>query len=131
MDKEDLIIEKYGLCPDYSSHEEVRVLLEHEIMNHDNEEGCGEYLRVLCFMVFFIGALEDCELIWKAKMLNMDTGCMIDVGLLCGAGFNPTIDYISEKPGLQKMKAYLEDCRITGDIFDKNLIINDFKQYYR
>lgn len=130
MDKEELLIEKYGLCPTDSNYAEIKRLLEEEIINHDDNEGCGEYLRVLCFMIFFIGHVEDCELIWKAKMLNMDTGCMLDVGLLCGAGFEQTIDFISQNPNLQKMKTYLERCQIAGDELDKNSIINNFKQYY-
>ena len=53
MDKEQTIIKKFGLCPSQSDHDEIKELLIEEIENHDNSEGCGEYLRVLCFMIFY------------------------------------------------------------------------------
>ena len=130
MKDENVIIEKYGLCPSLTHHAEIRQLLEIEIKEHDDSEGCGEYLRVLCFMLFFIGKVEDSVLIWKAKMLNMDTGCMIDVGLLCGAGFEQTRTFIKDSPVLCKMKSYMEKCYAAGDEFDKGEIVRNFKAYY-
>lgn len=130
MEKEDIIIERFGLCPSQTNRMAIRQMLENEIQTHSNNEGCGEFLRVLCFMLFFIGEVEDSTLIWKAKTLNMDTGCMIDVGLLCGAGYKQTITFIKDSSIMEDMKLYLEKCHDAGDEFDKEKIIQNFKAYY-
>ena len=78
----------------------------------------------------FLGRAEDCELIWQAKNLNMDTGCYIDTGLLCGAGYSETIDYLSDKPELKKMKSYISGCYAHGDVFEREMIIENFVTFY-
>jgi len=131
MEKEQIIIERFGLCPSEISYAEIKQLLVEEIENHDHSEGCGEYLRVLCFMIFYCGHVEDCELIWKAKNLNFDTGWYIDGELLFGAGYNKTLDYISEKTYLNNMKSYIEEYIDCECIFEKEDIIKNFKSFYR
>lgn len=127
MEREELIISKYGVCPREECRDEIKKLLIEEIENEEYIESC-ECLRVLCFLLFSIGNVEDCELIWKAKMLNMDAGCMVDVGFLCGAGYNETIAYIENKAGLEKMKCYLT--QYIGEELDKKEVIIKFKNYY-
>ena len=127
----EALIKKFGLCPAPASREAIKQLLELEIQEHDDREGCGEYLRVLCFMLFYIGRVEDSALIWKTKKLNMDTGAMIDAGLLCGAGYGQTINFIKETPALHGMKAYLETCFADDpNQFDKAKIEAGFRRYY-
>ncbi|MCC6644427.1 MAG: hypothetical protein IT374_02510 [Polyangiaceae bacterium] len=46
------------------------------------EDGCGDDLYALCFLLYLVGEPEDVVLIDDAKHLNMDTGCMIDRFLL-------------------------------------------------
>lgn len=127
MDREEFILCKYGVCPGIADRDDIRKLLKEEIENEENAEN-HECLRVLCFLLFSIGNVEDCELIWKAKMLNMDTGCMVDTVLLCGAGYEKTLEYIENKAGFDKMKRFLTEY-LRGE-FDKQEVIDDFKSYY-
>ncbi|OOM71075.1 hypothetical protein CLPUN_50670 [Clostridium puniceum] len=127
MDREDIIISKYGVYPKEEYRKEIRKLLIEEINNEEYVES-HDCLRLLCFLLFSIGKVEDCELIWKAKMLNMDTGCMIDALFLCGAGYKETLSYIKSKEGLEKMELF-----VTKDVdedFIKEEVINEFKSYY-
>ena len=129
--EEDIIIEKFGLCPSEANRKEIRQLLELQIQTHNHDIGCGEYLRVLCFMLFYIGNVEDSVLIWRAKRLNMDTGVMIDVGLCCGAGYEQTINFIKDNATLDDMRLYLEGCNIADtEPLDKAKIVTDFMHYY-
>jgi len=127
MDREEFILGKYGICPGIAYRDEIRKLLKEEIENEQNVED-HECLRVLCFLLFSIGNVEDCELIWEAKMLNMDTGCMIDTVLLCGAGYEKTLAYIENRTGFDKMRMFLTE--YLGGEFDKHEVIGDFKSYY-
>lgn len=127
MDREELIIAKYGVYPKKEDREEIIKLLIEEIENEVYSES-HECLRVLCFLLFTIGNVKDCELIWKAKMLNMDAGCMIDGKFLCGAGYNETISYIGDRVELEKMKCYLR--QYIGKEFVKEEVVNEFKNYY-
>lgn len=127
MDREDLIINKYGVYPKEEYRDEIKRLLIEEIENEEYTES-HECLRILCFLLFSIGNVEDCEHIWKAKMLNMDAGCMVDAVFLCGAGYNATLLYIENKSELEKMKRYLT--QYVGEEFDKEKVIDEFKSYY-
>ena len=129
MEKDEAILKKFGICPSKKDYDEIKQLLIDDVQKHE-DSGCGEYLRVLCFMIFYYGHVEDCELIWKAKNLNMDTACCIDIGLTCGAGYTETINYLSSKPDLIAMKSYIEFCNNCGDQFNRDAIIDDFKYYY-
>lgn len=127
MDKEDFIIGKYGVYPKEEYRGEIRKLLIREIDDEPFSES-HECMRLLCFLLFSIGYVEDCELIWKAKMLNMDTGCMIDAVYLCGAGYNKTLLYINNKRGMEKMKQYI--VKNISEEFIKDEVIEEFKGYY-
>jgi hypothetical protein len=127
MDREDLLISKYGVYPKEEYRDEIRKLLIEEIDSELFSES-HECLRILCFLLFSIGNVEDCELIWKAKMLNMDTGCMIDTVYLCGAGYNKTLFYLINKEDLEKMKQYI--VKNIGEEFRKDEVIEEFMDYY-
>jgi len=121
------IIRKYGLIPTVDKRREIKELLEFEINNYI--EGSSEYLRVLCGMLFCIGNIEDSVLIWKAKMINFDVGCMIDVDFIFGAGIKETLDYISDKQEFAKMRDFLESYDLDEPI-DKEEIVKNYKEYY-
>lgn len=127
MERENLIIAKYGVHPKEEYRDEIKKLLIEEIENEEYAES-HECLRVLCFLLFSIGNVKDCKLIWKAKMLNMDAGCMVDGVFLCGAGYNETISYIEDKTELDKMKSFL--IQYIGEEFDKEEVVNGFKNDY-
>jgi hypothetical protein len=127
MCREDLIINKYGVYPKEAYRDEIKKLLIEEIDNEPFSED-HECLRILCFLLFSLGNVEDCELIWKAKMLNMDAGCMIDTVYLCGAGYNQTLLYLNNKEGLEKIQQYIINS--LGEEFSKEEVIEEFKGYY-
>lgn len=132
MNKEDEILEQYGLEPDIKYREKLRSLLKEEISNNYAED--NEYLKTLCIMLFSIGAVEDSLIIWEAKQKKFDTSCYIDVQLLCGAGFDNTMDYlmtIANEEVSQEI-SYLRKCKDTTDFanFSKREMINNYKKYY-
>jgi|GEM_PF-1123988 len=150
LEKEEIIVKKFGLHPSQNDYEEIKTLFLDEIKNRKKlktlsleeiknlgeEEGCGDYLRTLCFMIFYLGHVEDCISIWEAKSIDMDTFCYIDVGLTCGGGYDETIKYISDKPKLAKMKSYLEECFALEESdgfeqFDRERLIKSFENFYR
>lgn len=131
MNKEEAILEEYGLEPELQYRGTLRSLLKEEINNEDSED--NEYLKILCIMLFSIGEVEDSLIIWEAKQKNFDTSCYIDVQLLCGAGFDHTINYlmtIASKEANQEMN-YLKKRKDTDFAnFSKCEMINNYKQYY-
>ena len=130
MEREEILIERFGFFPPVEKWQELRQLLELELQTHDNSEDCGDYLRVLCFMLFYIGNAEDSPLIWKAKTLNMDTGSMIDAGLLCGAGYEQTIEFIKGDAALREMQKCLEQSRQWGDMPEREDVVKSISRYY-
>lgn len=121
------VIRKYGLIPSVENRKEIKELLEYEINNYI--EGSSEYLRVLCGMLFCIGNVEDNVLIWQAKMINFDVGCMIDIEFLFGAGIKETLDYIAGKEELAKMRSFLQTYNLEEPI-NKEEIVERYQKYY-
>ena len=73
----EALIQKYGFDFEKISKEEIRSLIEKEIVHF--QEGSFEYLRLLCGYLYCIGDISDVTLIEKVKYnLNMDAECMID-----------------------------------------------------
>ncbi|MDL2257736.1 hypothetical protein LJC42_01070 [Eubacteriales bacterium OttesenSCG-928-K08] len=105
---------KFTMFPGDKYIHEIRTLLGEEIASHP-EDGCTDELRFLCYLLFYIGKVEDCEIIWKAKSISMDTSIMIDVGLLFGAGYEATMEYIEDKPHMAGMRYYMEEYNATVD----------------
>ena len=131
MNKEEAILEHYGLEPELKYRGMLRSLLNEEINNEDAED--NEYLKTLCIMLFSIGEVEDSLIIWEAKQKNFDTSCYIDAQLLCGAGVDYTIDYlmtIASKEAQQEMNYLRKRKDIDFVSFSKREIINNYKQYY-
>lgn len=73
----EAVIRRYGFDFDKISKEEIRNLIENEIV--DYQPGSSEYMRVLCGYLYCIGDETDVALLKHAKYdINMDVGCMID-----------------------------------------------------
>ncbi|MGG3280987.1 hypothetical protein [Paenibacillus solani] len=131
MNKEEAILEKYGLEPELQYRGTLRCLLEKEINNEDSED--NEYLKTLCIMLFSIGEVEDSLIIWEAKQKNFDTSCYIDVQLLFGAGYDNTINYlmtIASKEANQETNHLKKRKDTDFANFSKSEIINNYKKYY-
>ena len=60
----------------------IRTLAEIETHRAREEGGCGDPLYALCFMLFWLGNVDDYDVIITAKESNMDTGAMIDSYML-------------------------------------------------
>ncbi|MCC5613210.1 hypothetical protein LC612_42665 [Nostoc sp. CHAB 5834] len=95
MKKEDHI-HAYGLRIAQEDAEAVRHVLNEQIRLETVSSKYTEedLMKVSCVQLFSLGNLEDVLLIWEAKNSSMDAGCYIDAQLLCGAGFDPTVDYL-------------------------------------
>lgn len=78
-----------------------------------------------CYLLGLNKKIEDSLLIWKAKNIDFDTYCGIDVQLKVFAGIDKTINYLYSLNTEESLKAasYLEECNETGD-FD------DIENYY-
>ncbi len=126
-ERTDFLLKEYGAYPKPESRDEIRGLLAEEIENESNNTEGHEYMRILCYLLFLIGNVDDCELICKAKALNLDAACMIDSVFLCGAGYEETLSYANAK-GLTRIKNWVLDNVDKG--FDKNEVTNEFKGYY-
>lgn len=122
-------IRKYGLTPSVEVRVELKKLLEYEIENYSG--GSSEYLRVLSALLFYIGNVEDSILIFRAKMLNMDVGTMIDTEFLFGAGFGETLDFIKknkEDKEFVRMEDFLYD--YSEEYFDREEVVEEYIAYY-
>lgn len=71
------LIKQLGFNFESISKDEIRGLIEQEIMNY--QSGSSEYIRLLCGYLYCLGDITDVPLLEKAKYgINMDVGCMID-----------------------------------------------------
>lgn len=131
MDREDILLERFGLEPDLKYLQEIRALLIEET-NVSNIED-HEYLKTLCILLFTFGYPEDTLLIWNAKMKDFDAGCYIDGELLMGAGLNETIHFL-QKLNTTKAKEileYIEPYKTNDDYMTREKVIDFYNKYYR
>lgn len=99
--------------------EEMRyreALWNREIEDED-EDDLSENIYLCAFLLHQIGEAEDVLLIWKAKRLNMDVGCMIDANFLVGAGLKNTRDYLDQLGTVesQEIRTYIDSWELTTD----------------
>ncbi len=94
--------------------------LEMEYRENDEELDYFENLYQCALLLYLIGDLNDVEIMWEAKHINMDTGCGFDIEFLVGAGAKKTIDYLKNK-GAHKIADRLNFCKESGgfDELDK------------
>jgi len=100
----------------------IHYLLEQEILYHRALPG-GVYFNIqrCAYLLFRLGYVDDSLLIWRAKTVNFDTHCGVDVQLLVGAGVEDTIAWLKNEGSLDAQNAvsWIEGCLGTGDF--KNL----------
>lgn len=133
MDKTEELIKKYTLTPAEEKRLEILQLYNEEISIENIDD--HEYLKTLCILLFSIGDVRDSLLVWKAKSKDFDAGAYIDIQLLCGAGLQQTKSFLEDENTIDSKKAleYLVKTETTGDFedFDKEKVINFYKNYYR
>ena len=78
------VVERLLRVSDRRDLDEIRALTRDAIaaIQADEDRGCGDELYALCFLLYLVGDPADVALVYAAKYLNMDTGCMIAGGLL-------------------------------------------------
>ena len=102
-----------------SSHQILKNILRLE-MHYRDADGVLDYFEnlYLCvFLLYCIGDLEDVEMMWGAKHINMGTGCGFDIQYLVGSGVDRTMKYC-EKIGRLDIFEYLASCKESGDFDD-------------
>ena len=69
-----------------------------------------ENIYLCAIFIYWMRNTEDVFILWKAKNLNMDMGCMLDISCLFGAGVNETIEYLenSSNPASEDILDYIK-----------------------
>ncbi len=125
---------KFGVIPPPDQRLEIRQLLEGEIARYDLEQAADEFIKLLCVQLFAGSRVEDSLLIWQAKQLSFDLGCSIDVQLLCGAGLEPTKQFLAAHPSEDARAAldYIRHCESVQnfDGFSPESYRAEYRRYY-
>ncbi len=58
------------------------LVVQETAARRSTDDGCGDTLYALCFMLYCVGEPEDCLLLHEARRANFDTRCMIDSQML-------------------------------------------------
>jgi hypothetical protein len=76
-----------------------------------------ENLMLGCYVIGLHQQIEDCLLIWKAKNVDFDAYCGVDIQLMAFAGILPTIDYLKTVNSNEAAEAleYFQGCLEEGD----------------
>ena len=96
----------------------AQYLLEQEIAHHLGlSGGVYESIKLCAYLLFRLGHVEDSLAIWRAKAINFDTHCGVDVQLLVGAGVQETLDWLRRQGSqdAQHAVSWIEGCTATGD----------------
>lgn len=83
----------------------------------DPENNYFEQLYWCGLLLYLVGDPADVPLMWKAKNINMDTGCGFDVQFLVGAGVQETIRYLETRGEIEILE-YLKECDAANDFDD-------------
>lgn len=131
---EDESLRRYGLHPVGGDLDQVRELLIARMARERQSQGDGdtELMKLCCVQLFNAGLPADVLLIWQAKESSWDAHCSIDVRLLCGAGLQETIAYLTADGSAAATAAveYLRHCQASGD-FDDFTAENQSRWYSR
>jgi hypothetical protein len=139
--KEDFVNEgeslrRYGLHPVGGDLDEVRDMLTAQAAREQQRQGDGdtELMKLCSVQLFNAGVLTDVLLIWQAKESSWDAHCSIEVQLLCGAGLEATMAYLTTEGSLAGSAAleYLRQCQASGDFaaFSVENQSQWYSQYY-
>jgi hypothetical protein len=119
---EDESLRRYGLHPVGGDLDEVRDVLAARVARERQCQGDGDtdLMKLCCVQLFNAGFPADVLLIWQAKESSWDAHCSIDVQLLCGAGWEETVAYLTAdaSPAATAALAYLRQCEASGDFAD-------------
>jgi len=128
-------IKEFGLPADPSHRDTIIKLLKEELVKEEEEEGDQDLIKAFVVQLFSIGSVEDSLLVWEVKATNFDLSIGTDVQFLCGAGIEPTKEYLQTMNSEQAMEAlkYLNECIDAGD-FDEwtpEKWVKTYRAYYR
>ncbi len=101
----------------------MRELLKKECQYRAEQTNDGEFFENLYWVALFlyqIGTLDDVMPMWRAKHINMDTGCGFDVQFLVGQGVGRTLSFLSSlnEDEAKSAHQYISECQAAGD-FDE------------
>jgi hypothetical protein len=88
-----------------------------ELRKDPSKEIYGEDLMLGCYIVGLHRQIEDCLLIWKAKNVDFDSYCSVDIPLVVFAGVEPTSSYLQNVNNEEAKAAleYVQSCSKAGD----------------
>lgn len=86
----------------------------------DHEIGTGDNLMFASYLTGMHNQVEDALQIWKAKCIDFDSICYVDIQLVVFAGVNKTLDYLKGVETAEASKAieYIKGCQEAGDFED-------------
>ncbi|BDD10837.1 hypothetical protein FUAX_32690 [Fulvitalea axinellae] len=99
-------------------------LLAFVIENRQKENyniGDGENIMFASYLVGLHKHVEDCLVIWKAKTIDFDASCLVDIQLVVFAGVDITLKYLKNlksDDNSEELFKYIQDCKEAGD-FDE------------
>ncbi|TQK07587.1 hypothetical protein FBX97_2872 [Herbaspirillum sp. SJZ107] len=82
---------------------------EMEYRRRDDDHDYFENIYWCAYLLFKVGDPSDSEVMWRAKHINMDTGCGFDTENLVGAGVDETVTYL-DKHGFRDIARYILSC---------------------
>ncbi|MGB4776015.1 MAG: hypothetical protein WBP45_12630 [Daejeonella sp.] len=126
--KFDLALKLY---PDFTVNDRnlILYLLSLEIELYE-AWGVPLSLKVCIIMLYKLGNVEDCKIIWQAKTINFDTMSSIDIEFLLGGGLSQTISFLENDPELNQLTKvasnkdpevylnildYINSCNLNGE----------------
>ncbi len=96
------------------------------------DAGDPHLLRLLCAQVFSLGVVEDSLWVWRAKECNFDTHCGVDVQLLCGGGWEPTMKFLQDHGSdlAKDAMQYLRACESDFAEFRVEHVLQQEREFY-
>ncbi|HVU57681.1 MAG TPA: hypothetical protein VHD83_21615 [Puia sp.] len=88
-----------------------------ELRKNPEKEILIDDLMLACYILGLHQQVADCRLIWKAKNVDFDAFCGVDVQLMAFAGAAPAISYLQTTNGddVKAALKYMIDCSNAGD----------------
>jgi hypothetical protein len=93
-------LEEFGLVPTDEALPRIRALLTQAVKKVKSEFSYDYLVLLHCVQLFNRGLVEDALLIWNAKHSGFghsDASDAIDNQLLCGAGLEPTRQFLASR----------------------------------
>ncbi len=77
-------------------------LLKYETKEHEQHDGLSQHLIICSYLLARHGYVEDCLLIWEAKIANFSTFLGVNDVLLVSAGIDETICFLRNNSPKQR-----------------------------